>query len=367
MITRLRERLDVRGPMGIYTGVLDGGAPDLGPHADVRVLGRPETPEAGEEGDDDSLSERACNQYPSSLHAKAYLLRGRSRAMLFFGSANCTEPALTRPVSKRGNVEVLVAVRLSIAEARSLDNDLRKLFVELPKTKAPQPSRSPPAQMGAVLGGWMTGNRNGPVLMIEAPRLDGGVVRIGAARAGKGTVHVAIHIGMGRVDDRRELERLFPAGPPELSSESWVTILWEDTGRDWIPFPVTLPLVGHVSGNPDIALFEILEEELGLWPVRTGCGQCETMEESKEDEAQHCDEEDRELTDARHQGELDRIAIAVARLRRVVHARFTQPKERTNYLRLLAHRIGEIDLPKHVRIEVLRFLQSSIYRKNRRE
>ena len=203
------------------------------------------------------------------------------------------------------------------------------------------------------------------MLRIEAPRLTSGKLTVAAKRGVAATVSVAIHAGIGLVRSTVELKRLFPEGVPGRSSESWSSVLWERQNRSWIPFPVIVPLLETTSGRGDVALVEILEEECGWWPAGSKEDGDEDPDEDEDSSRRlrfHRRREEKNIwTEAVHQGELDRIAVAVALLRKRITQpeRFGSPKAARQYAESLIKRIEAVPLDEHLAREVKAFLRRS--------
>jgi len=363
-IALLRKSLRVAGPVRVFTQGRGGFGPELGREVEVSIPKAVlvDGPGVDIPSEDD---DRVYDRRPTPLHAKAYLARGRRGNLLLFGSANCTLPALSRSVSQGGNVEVLAASRLTDADVRAFDNDLAEMFVRADALKPCAPSNRLNAPKGEIIVGQVVGVGGQTMLRIEAPRLTSGKLTVAAKRGVAATVSVAIHAGIGMVRSSAELKRLFPDGVPGRSSESWSSVLWERQNRSWIPFPVIVPLLETTSGRGDVALVEILEEECGWWPAGRkddGDEDPDEDEDSVEGSGVTDDEEEKNIwTEAIHQGELDRIAVAVALLRkRITQAeRFGSPKAARQYAKSLIKRIEAVPLDEHLAREVKAFLRRS--------
>ncbi|MBI4475434.1 MAG: hypothetical protein HY646_22410 [Acidobacteria bacterium] len=101
--------------VNLFTDGRDGRGPDLGRGASVHIRSENtrQLTNVSTEVDDGSAFERR----PTHVHAKAYLIECSSGGgTLVFGSANCTQPALTKSVAKGGNVELLIASKLDKSE-----------------------------------------------------------------------------------------------------------------------------------------------------------------------------------------------------------------------------------------------------------
>lgn len=352
----LRKLKDSLGTsrVNVYTEGRNGRGPGLGTHARVHIRtekisapAKDETPAT----DTDALLERR----PMRVHAKAYLVESsRGGGTLFFGSANCTQPALTRSVSHRGNVEILVASKLGTTEVASVRNDLADLF-SLAEKSFLVTSAPPPAQTsGVVLAGHLLKGSAKTRLRLETPTLSAGVVRIAGEPKGR-LIRVRIRRGVGFVDNPADIQALFKSSEPDRTSESWGGVLWERVGTSFAPFPVSVPLIAGESGAPDDVLLDFVWEELGVWPA-TAQG-----EASDDDEAQDLaadDDKDLEaLTEAKHEGQLDRLAVAVSILRKRIAAADAGSSYSEARLRIFRGQIAKLDLPAHVRGVLLDYLR----------
>ncbi len=355
VIAEIRRRFGVDGRIRAYTQGHGGVGPDLGDGIDVQILqettlaATPDSPEAEEEA--------AHDHRPTQLHAKAYLIRGSGKGTLFFGSANCTQPALTRSVPRKGNVEVLVGVRLKEADMRAIEKDLEQLFRPAEKKCAAKPQQRPSVPRGVILAGHVAASAGRTVLRVEAPSVNGRTITIASTPRLPGSVNVSITKGIGEVREERLLQ-LFSDGGPDRQADSWCCVLWEKTQSNWVPFPVLVPLTEPTSAQPDEALYELLEEECGWWPSRktdTNEDRTEvwTGENGAAEDADDTETEKDAWTKANHQGELDRIAVAAALLRRRVLKQFETPASRRAYFRLLQEQIDSLQLAPHL-VTILR-------------
>jgi hypothetical protein len=362
-IALLRKSFSVTGPVKVFTQGVGGFGPDLGKRVEVLIPTRTSADDA-ETDDASEDDERVYDRRPTRLHAKAYLARGPRGNLFLFGSANCTVPALSRSVLQGGNVEVLVASRLSDADVRSLNNDLAHMFVQADALKACEPCRRANAPRGAIILGQVVGANGRTVLRVEAPGVTFGDIAIAAKRNARAVVRVAIQAGIGTVGNTADLNELFPGGMPGRASDSWSSVLWERQSRYWIPFPVIVPLLDTTSGQGDAALVEILEEECGWWPPSSrGEPDDDVTGGSRPPQDDNDEEEDKDIwTAAVHQGELDRIAVAVALLRKRMTrtTRFGSPKAVQLYAASLMKRIEAVALEEHLGREVKAFLQRSL-------
>ena len=269
----------------------------------------------------DDVAQRNIDQPLRRLHAKAYLFSARNRRILFFGSANCTQPALLRATSANGNVEVLIAsVGLRKCDEKYILADLNYLFREALRGESAtvKATRVRPSERGRILCGEIV--KGGRQLRVEAPRFNG-AVKIAAFRGAK-AVDVRIRSGRGYCSDT-ETKRLLQQMNPEGASanSAWTAFLYE-CGRSYLPFPVSMP-VSRDQGEQHLcdALIAWLAEEKGI-PVPVlqrrlaSQGKIPDREETTDDEWN--DPVLTSLTECRHQGLLDRIAVRLAALVRCI-------------------------------------------------
>lgn len=354
MVEELRRKLSISGKVNVYTSDTGSGrGPDLGSDVNVWVprQSEPVSNEQDEDDPDTEIEHRAYYDRPRNVHAKAYLVGDGRKTVLFFGSANCTRPALVQGIQEGGNVEILLPSRLATRQEETLKCDLEAFFEPARKTSTSTPFRARRAVGGHVLAGYILARARQKLLSIEAPDLPAGTVVISATREGQ-PVRVEINKGIGEVTNHEELGRLFPAGAPDRSSDTWTTLLWEKVSAHWIPFPVTVPFAASTCAAPVDALDELLDEHTGRWPRRTATGEEDTVHDDGEPDESVEDEDDQALTAADHQGELDRVAVRIARLKKLFHGnghRGVVPQH-------LVNRIETI-LDSHLRTTVRRFLR----------
>jgi len=179
--------------------------------------------------DDDAVS------FPPDLHAIAYVFRSPvgDTALARTGSANFTTQALTKPVSKGGNVELMVRTILPKDEADALDVDLRKLFRK-DKTLADTDDRdtsAPPRAIATILACELVGSAHDPRLQIYATQRQGHVVLKNDGHR----VDVKIKNGRGILEGA-VLRRLLP----ELDlTAAGVLVRYQLVGRDEVPVMAT--------------------------------------------------------------------------------------------------------------------------------
>ncbi len=336
-------------PVVLYTDGQEGRGPDVGSAIDVRVRAERAT---SDEEDDAPYSRR-----PLRVHAKAYLVEGSRAAALFLGSPNCTHPALTMTAAKGGNVEILVGTRLGAPETSAFKSDLDDLFEPASgRFVASAPPRSTPAQ-GRILSGCLLKSRAGMRLELQAPGVHAADVRV-AGRVGARELTVRVRHSAGVVTDDGALRLLF-AGQrlPERAAASWGSVLWEHVDGRWLPFPVTVPLHGGGDAGPDNLFEDLLLEEIGAWPSAPN-GEIEEQAEHEANDVNDdaLSDELEALAAARHQGHLDRLAVAVALLRRRILRAKAGPAYTRARLKLLREQVERVDLNPGLRRIVLKYL-----------
>ena len=343
--------------VAVFTEGRNGRGPNLGRGTRVHIRVEKPSPRSknGELAED---GEAALERRPTRVHAKAYLVEDSDeRGRLFFGSANCTHPGLTRAVAGGGNVELLVVSKLEAPGVAALRGDLADLFVPADKTFAVTATPAPVQPAGLVLAGQICEGAAGPRLRIEAPTLRQGIVEIAKAPASQ-LARVRVNRGVGLIDDRSQMRSLFGEIPPARSSDSWGGVLWERVGKTFAPFPVVVPLAAGDHGTPDGALLDLVWEELGLWPAQAEGEDIESDDEQNESTSEEDDEDRHALAEAKHEGQLDRLAVAVSVLRKRIAAAVAGSAYAKARLDLLRMQVAKLDIPKHVRRALVDYLNS---------
>lgn len=350
VIRRIEHRLGK--PVVLHTDGQDGRGPDVGSAIDVRVR--------AERAPSDEDDEAPYARRPIRVHAKAYLVEGTRAAALFIGSPNCTHPALTMTAAKGGNVEVLVGTRLGASETSAFRSDLDDLFAPaVGRFVASAPPRPTTAQ-GRILSGCLLKGRAGMRLELQAPGVRAADVRV-AGRVGARELTVRVRHAAGVITDDGALRLLFADQRlPERASASWGSVLWEHLAGRWLPFPVTVPLHGGGDSGPDNLLEDLLLEEIGAWPS----GPNEETDDQEGDEANDVNDdalsdELAALAEARHQGRLDRLAVAVALLRRRILGAKAGPAYARARLELVREQVRRMDLEPGLRRIVLGYLDGA--------
>jgi len=285
--------------------------PRLGSGIEVRVL-KP-TSRVDDADLDASAGEDAetAPRRPARLHAKAYLAAGQRGATLWFGSANCTTPALLRSARRHGNVELLVKIALDRKALAAIDADLEDMFED----KQGELSGAKPAQVprprGQVLTGYVSQWGEGATLILElAPSPAARAIRVARTAKLAPVVTVRAASGASSIElDAATTARLFGAEPSP--------VLWEQVGSRGVAFPVSVPCV-PITEDAEIALDDALSDLWGRIPAaheRTK----RRLRDDGELDTDGDEERDAELallTRTEHQGRLDRIAVRVELLRR---------------------------------------------------
>jgi hypothetical protein len=343
--------------IAVFTEGRNGHGPNLGSGTRVHIRVEQPSPR-GKNGESAEEGEADLERRPTRVHAKAYLVEDSAEGgRLFFGSANCTHPALTRAVVGGGNVELLVASKLEAAEVAALRGDLADLFVPADKTFAVTAAPAPVQPAGVVLAGQISECAAGPRLRIEAPTLRQGTVEIAAAPASQ-LVRVHVSRGVGWIDDRSQMRSLLGEVAPARGGDSWGGVLWERVGKAFAPFPVVVPLAADDYGTPDGALLDLVWEELGLWPVQADGEEAEPDDEQIESTSEEEDQDLQALAEAKHEGQLDRLAVAVSVLRRRIAAAAAGSAYAMARLDLLRTQVAKLEIPKHVRRALVDYLNS---------
>ena len=341
------------GSLSIYTEGQKGCGPDLGVPVYIRGE-RPRKAAVDNEDSDNPHEEDVFDRRPYRVHAKAYLITSpRQGGTLFFGSANCTLPALNRTPDGGGNVEILGASRLGDAEISAFKGDLNDLFVLTQKTFGAKAPIRPETAKGIILCGRLTGGRNGVRLHIEAPNVERGSVQVGP-KPDRFTVTVKIRHGWGLVSKPIEIHDLFPDVLPKRSDSAWGSVLWERSGREGIPFPVSIPLLGVGTDSPDGFLLDLASEEMGFWPAETTNGGAGAQVDDQSQDEEERDDLDA-LTEAQHEGELDRIAVRMSILRKRIMRSAGGPEYARSRMALLRRQIAGMDIAPHLRDVLLEY------------
>lgn len=308
--------------------------PALGKKVDVHVLKAAMRQDGAEiDADDDEDADKAPRR-PARLHAKAYLAAGKGATTLWFGSANCTTPALLQAAKGNGNVELLVQVSLDLEDLAAIQGDLDDMFE--PKAgdlKHSVASKNAPPR-GAVLAGYV-GQWGGTTrLRLELVPLPTASTLVLSATA-KLTSLVTVQI-----PPRSRAHTLDPTTTMKLFGPTPASVLWEQAGARALAFPVSVPCV-LADGDPEASLDDLLRDLAGRIPVAHEASRRRRRRNDDERDSEEVDDpRDPELallTRTAHEGLLDRMAVRVELLRR----RLTGALDRTDEAR--AHYRGVID------------------------
>jgi hypothetical protein len=159
------------------------------------------------------------------------------------------------------------------------------------------------------------------------------------------------------VSEQAAIKTLFPYAVPARSESFWGCVLWEKVGRGAVPFPVSVPLLAPATDQPDEFLRDLAWEEMGIWPSqnRTDSGDGENDQEDDSEYRDH--EEDIEtLTESKHQGELDRLAVAAAVLRKRLAGDTAGGKEYARSRLIMVRRaLGSMKVASHIQKVLLKY------------
>jgi len=362
-VLRTLKRSFAASDVALYTEGRNGRGPDLGSQTRVHIRTeqrRMGKPSRKGKRDTSAMDEDVdFEQRPTRVHAKAYIIQDSAGSgQLFFGSANCTQPALTRAVTNGGNVELLVSSKIGATEMAAFRGDLADLFTPAVKTFVATAAPAPAQAAGMILAGQIVETAGGTCLKIEAPALRRGTVEVAATSGGK-SIQVRANHGVGWIKDRGQIHSLFGDATPSRSSDTWGGILWEKLGKAYMPFPVVVPLIASDQGSPDGAFLDMVWEELGLWPRRGNDEEVFLTDDEGVDSLSELECEDmRILAEATHEGQLDRLAVAVAVLRRRIISADVGRDYAKVRLKLLQQQIEKLEIPSHIRSTLVDYLNS---------
>jgi hypothetical protein len=276
------------------------------------------------------LDDDNADAFPATLHAKALVFHkaNNSGATVWFGSANFTTQALTKSVLQGGNVELMVRAELPPDEASALEDDLDGLFASPPKGEtSPEPDHWEVTQpQSTILGCELSGTNDDPVLIVHSALAEGSVL----LRQGRRELRVKITKGQGRVQGKAL--RTFLLGADLTVPHPF--LLYEVLRGREIPVIVN---VAHVPFDSDsgvrsqVSLDALLEDLCGTLRVWGPAESREAVVEGEEEDQGEAGvgktkltDSERRLDEARHQGELDQLAVKVALLKKLV-TRVTAP------------------------------------------
>ncbi len=243
---------------------------------------------------------------PRTLHAKGYLVRS-ARPHLWMGSANLTSKALCRRVGGGGNVEILVKMPLSTADANAFVADLGRWFGTTPAELRPRQHDGDVEAQGSVLAAE------------ASPRRDGWRLTMHLVSPAAG-LDIRLHGKKYQPKVRGLTATLDVPGP---MPEARMFTAFEITGGGDVPFVVNAP---HVPGDDAMST---VDDVLASWTddllgrvVVAGPAAREAADDDGDDEpdAQREEEEElrRRLDAAEHQGAIDKIAVHLAVLKRAI-------------------------------------------------
>ena len=309
-------------PLTVYTGGQGGKAPKLGPNVQVRIR-RDSTIDSTEQEYDGDSPEVALSarRIPVEVHAKAYLFEARRNVgFLFFGSANCTQPALCRTVKHGGNVELLVGCHVRPTDLQTWRSDLDNLFLEAQRSVLIKPVKPLAKVSGRILSGEaLLSESEGPERLILELVGDGvGTISVSASPEGRSSVSFSLEGSKVVIDDIKVLRKLLVSERFNAENGVFGSVLYERVGIKWVAFPVCVPVFGSISSDPTDVLEELVLQEIGQWrnsrPGKVRPNDTDIVDAPNSDD--DIDKDKHDLAIAQHQGELDRIAVSVAILKR---------------------------------------------------
>jgi hypothetical protein len=306
-------------------------------------------PDLADQAEDDA------ERLPQTLHAKAYVFRPRvgKVASAWLGSANFTAQALAKPVSKGGNVELMIRTRLPQDEADDLEADLANLFKQCEEpisSVTRQDSRFPKA-ISTILACELEGRPGLYRLRIHATQRHGVVVLKNDRRS----VKVTVRNGQGLLEGRA-LDRLLPNLDTAAAD---VLIIHQVLRGEEIPVVVNIPHVPRDDSNDTqshASIDTLLEDLLGRIPInrtKDGSGEDEEVDGGNADDGHHTEDDDeadeieRRLDQVRHQGELDQLAVKIALLKKRAVQTTAAGAERTDMFNYIISVLRPVT-PRHL-------------------
>lgn len=269
-------------------------------------------------------TEEDPDAFPRTLHAKAYLLQpaGRGETIAWIGSANFTAQALTKSVAKGGNVELMVRTILPADELRAVSADLTVLFKARDKADVPDEFEPtpPPGPIATVLACELVGGPDAPRLVVFASIKSGKVQLEHASER----VLVTIRAGRGVVANDA-LRRFLP--DLELTAAQ-VLVIYQRLGKMKVPVVVNVPHVPTAEGaGSHTSVDALLDDLLGRIRIPTRRLDADNDQADEgDDDADEIDADEqaaeigRRLDEVVHQGELDRLAVKAAMLKKLAIA-----------------------------------------------
>ncbi|MBI4475433.1 MAG: hypothetical protein HY646_22405 [Acidobacteria bacterium] len=213
----------------------------------------------------------------------------------------------------------------------------------------------PDRPRGFILAGRLSGGLFSTTLHLEAPELKDSCVKITGERGGH-VVSVDIRRGRGFINKPAEIRSLFKENVPHQTGDSWGGILWERIDREFIPFPISVLLIANDSGMPDQTLMDLVWEELGVWPPHTDG---ESTDDNEMDNQPNDDEDLDLLARAKHEGKLDRLAVAVSVLRKRVLNGNVGAKYADARIQIFRSQIEKLHIEAHIKKVLLQYLNVS--------
>lgn len=290
--------------------------------------------------------------FPRTLHAKAYLFHpsGRGETIAWIGSANFTAQALTKSVAQGGNVELMVRTTLPADEARAVTADLNVLFepgdlVDAPDEFEPTP---PPRPIATVLACEIVGGPDAPRLVVHAS------IKSGKVQLEHAGVRLQVTIRAGRGIVAADALRRFL---PDLDfTAAQVLVVYQRLGKEKVPVVVNVPHVPAAEGaGSHTSVDALLDDLLGRIriPTRRLDANIDQADEG-DDVADEIDADEqaaeigRRLDEVAHQGELDRLAVKAAMLKKLAIASAAAGFERDGLMREILGALYDA-CPQHLR------------------
>jgi len=294
-------------PITVYTQGQGTQAPDLGNGIDVKILQADSFNEDNDSGDEEDGESNAKPRRSSRLHAKAYLAVGKSKSTLWFGSANCTIPAICKVAGKEGNVEVLVQVALTKDSLTGVENDLNNLFKEPAGKFKPEKTQAIPAPKGRILAGyieqWEGKSKFTLKLEIVPSNRDESIC---IAKQPEGGDKVPVEVPANKEIVTLNMQFLNDEEP---------VVLWEIVDKTAVPFPISISCAPETA-DAEMAIQDILDDLAGRAPLQFPRLSTRSRSIADDDKDSENDSELDLLTKSKHEGKLDRIAVRVEALRR---------------------------------------------------
>ena len=303
------------------------------------------------------------DRIPTVLHAKAYAFERPDRgAIVWSGSANFTAQALTKSVQQGGNVEFMVRTYLPRDEWRRLEQDLLHDLFVVPtgrRVAAPQVRDRMPMARATVLGCELTMGPTGPVLVVHSTQSHGEVT----LEVDDRTVHVRVRAGRGLVEG--ELLKAFLPYMDLAHGAATVFALNELVNGERFAVVVNVPHVppgpeeGGVGQRSLAALADDLLGRVAVFRSRSPVQDDDEIVDQDDDdddgEAPDADVElEKRLDEVMHQGRLDKEAVMLAVLEKLVRR---APLDQQAELRAEIVKHAEATIAPHLRASVRRMFK----------